>query len=363
MMKRSKLALFCCCVAVAPLAVGCKRASSAPTETVAAKPPVSVQTEAVTAIEVPRTLRLTGTLRGNREADIAANATGRVLSTAVERGTRVKAGQVLATLDVRAATLSASEARAQAESMGAQEAQARIECERYEKLRAKGAISDLEYQQKITQCRTLPLSTEAARARADLMAQNVGDAVIRAPFAGIVAERYIEVGQYVRQDSRVVTLIAADPMRLELAVPEAEVGNVRPGAEITFAVAAHPGRRFVAEVRHMSGMIRKDTRDLTVEAFVPNAEQLLMPGMFADAELVVGTQSLPSVPKRALVASAEQARAFVVVGGRLEERVLALGAEVSDRVSVRRGVAVGERVVVSELAGLGNGQPVALNAP
>jgi membrane fusion protein (multidrug efflux system) len=352
--------LLCGALAALP---ACQRTAPEVVDTEKEKAVVSVQTDSVTALSVPRTLRLTGSLRGHREVDLAANATGRVLSTAVERGAQVKPGQVIATLDVRAATLSAAEAKAQAESMRAQDSQARVECERYEKLRQKGAISDLEYQAKVTQCQTLPLTTEAAQARAALAAQNVGDGVVRAPFAGVIAERFIEVGQYVRQDSKVVTLVAVDPMRLEVAVPEAEVGKVREGAELSFGVAAHPERRFTGKLRFLSGIIRKDTRDLVVEALVDNPERLLMPGMFADAELAVGTVELPSVPKKALFTQAEQPRAFVVVEGRLEERVLALGPALGDRVSVTRGVKVGDRVVVSDVAGLGNGQTVALNAP
>ena len=80
------------------------------------EPPVSVQTEAVQVIDVPRTLRLTGTLKGDRETDLAANANGRIISTSVERGEQIKPGQILAKLDTRAAALSAGPLRAAAEA-------------------------------------------------------------------------------------------------------------------------------------------------------------------------------------------------------------------------------------------------------
>jgi RND family efflux transporter MFP subunit len=353
--SKSPLLLFLAC---ASLALGCKGKSAEAAAANNEKPPVAVQTEAATAVQVPRTLRLTGTLRGDREADLAANASGRVLSVDVELGQQIKPGQVLAKLDVRAAALSATEARAQVESTRAQEEQARIECDRYEKLKAKGAITDLEYQQKITQCRTLPLSVQAASARAALAAQNVGDGVIRAPFAGVVTERFVEVGQYLRQDSRVVTIVSVDPIRLEVGVPESEVGKVKEGAELTFAVAAYPERSFSGKIRFVSGALRQSTRDLAVEAVVDNKERQLMPGMFADVQLVIGTQVLPSVPKRALHVKDDQTRLFAVVAGRVEERILALGPPLGDRVSVLRGVTAGDPVVVSEVAGLSNGQKV-----
>jgi membrane fusion protein, multidrug efflux system len=343
--------------ALLPLAA-CKGKTADAAAGVKEEPAVQVQTEVATSIEVPRTLRLTGTLRGDRETDLAANANGRVLSTTVERGQQIKPGQVLAKLDTRALALSAADARAQVDSIRAQEAQAKGECEKYEQLKARGAVSDLEYQQKITQCRTLPLNVQAASARAALAAQNVGDGVIRAPFAGVVTERYVEVGQYVRQDSRVVTIVSADPLRLQITVPESQVASVKEGASVTFAVAAYPDRRFEGKVRFVSGALRSTTRDLVAEAIVPNPERLLIPGMFADVELTVGSQKAASVPLRATREADEQTRVYVVAAGRLEERIVALGPKVGDRVAIVAGVKEGEQVVVSELAGLTNGRKV-----
>lgn len=328
---------------------GCKpKSAEASADSSAEAAPIAVQSAAVSEVEVPAILRLTGTLRGDRETDLAANAVGRVLSTSVERGEQIKPGQVLAKLDVRAASLSAAEARAQAESARAQEDTAKKECERYEQLKAKGVVSDLEYDRATAQCRTLPLSAEAASARANLAAQNVGDGVVRAPFAGVVTERYVEVGQYVRQDSRVVTIVSADPLRLQFAVPESEVAKVEQGAAVSFRVAAYPNRTFTAQVRFVSGALRASTRDLIVEALVPNPDRALKPGMFADLELAVGKRKLPAIPKQAVTYHDNKAHAFFVIDGRLEERVIALGPEAGAFVSVQDGARPGERVALGQ---------------
>jgi len=359
MLKVSALPSWILVSALGLSLAACKRGpTQSPETSPAASAAASVRTEPATLLEVPKTLRLTGTLRGDREVDLAANATGRVLRVNIERGMAIKPGQVLATLDVRAATLSATEAEAQARSAKAQNEQARDECARYEKLKQSGAVSDLEYQQKIIQCRTLPLSADAATARAALAAQNVGDGIVRAPFAGIIAERFIEVGQYVRQDSKVATLVAVDPLRLELAVPEAEVSRVAIGAEVGFGVSAYPGRRFSGKIQFISGVVRASTRDLVVEAVVDNPERVLLPGMFADVELSVGSQKLPSVPRASLVTRDAQSRLFVVLDGRVEERVVALGPALGERIAVLRGVSSNEAVVVSDPLQLQNGQAV-----
>lgn len=339
------------------LAVGCKRSTAATTDA-GAPPPVAVTTGEVTEIEVPNLLRLSGSLKGFRETDLAANAAGRVVSTSVERGAQVTVGQELAKLDVRAAALGATEANAVAESIRTQESQARIDCDRNDKLKASGAISQAEYDRVAITCRTLPLNAEAAGARARLAAQNVGDGILRAPFAGVVTERYVEIGQYVRQESRVVTIVSVDPLRLEVAVPEAKSAQVAEGAEVTFRVAAFPDETFSGKLQFVSGAVRATTRDLVVEALVKNPDRKLKPGMFADVDLPAGLRKAPSVPKSAIVERDGKSRAYFVVNGRLEERVLSLGAERDGRVAVLKGANLGEKVAVEDAGKLANGARV-----
>lgn len=336
---------------------GCKRRAEE-TPTAAETPAITVRTAPVTEVEVQETLPLTGSLKGDRETDLAANVAGRVTSTSVERGDTVKVGQVLAQVDVRAAALGAAEARAQAKSAEEQAAQAKNDCARYEQLKQKGAITDLEYDKVAITCRTTPLSVEAASARARLAAQNVGDGTIRAPFAGVVTERYVDVGEYLRSDSRVVTLVSVDPLRLELSVPEADAGKVQQGANVSFKVASYPARVFSGTVRYLSGAIRNTTRDLAVEAVVPNPDKALKPGMFAQVDLKTGIRKLPAVPKAALFERSGAQHAFFVVDGRLQERVLATGEQVGDAVSVSKGAKLGEQVALGDPKTLSNGQRV-----
>ena len=102
--------------------------------------------------------------------------------------------------------------------------------------------------------------------------------------------------------------------------------------------------------------------DLVVEALVPNPDRKLLPGMFANIELNVGSQTLPSVPRASLVTRDEQSRLFVVAGGRIEERVVALGPSLGERVAVLRGVSPQDAVVVSDLQKL-NANRVVFHPP
>jgi membrane fusion protein, multidrug efflux system len=336
-------------------APGCKKKTDAAPAPSA--PAVAVVTDNVVAIEAPRTLRLTGTLRGERETDLAANVNGRVISVKVERGQQVKKGDVLAEVDVSAAALALAEARVAVQTSKTQEAINQVDCARYERLKASNAVTDLEYDQVTAKCKTAPLNREAAEARQSIAAKNVGDRRILAPFTGTVTDRYVEVGEYVQSSSRVASLAQVADLRLEFSVPEQSYPDVKLGQSVAFRVAAYGTQFFTGVVSHVSGAVR-ETRDVLVEASVKNPDHKLLPGMFADVELTVGLETLPSIPKAAAFEANGKLNVFVVHGGALEQRVLHPGPEVQGRLSVRRGVTLGEQVVAAYSPELKNGQRV-----
>jgi RND family efflux transporter MFP subunit len=321
-------------------------------------PKVHVETAKVGEQSVPKILRLTGSLSSNERTDLAANASGRVTRTFVERGDHVQQGALLAQLDARAAVLSQNEAAANAASAAEQLKNLQIDCQRYTNLLAKGAITQQEYDNKATSCRTQAASEAAAQARVAQAGQTLNDSAIRAPFAGLIAERFVHVGDYVHADTRVVTLLVDDPLRLELTVPEANVASIHPGLVVSFQTVAVPGRVFQATVRFMGGEIREATRDLVVEAITDNHDRSLLPGMFVNVDVPVGEVTLPVVPSGALLHHDENTTLFVSANGHLEERIVQLGAQVGDMVAVSDGVKRGEDVVVKPPANAADGMDV-----
>ncbi len=311
-----------------------------------AKPkPLAVATVEVTERELPNTLLLAGTLKANQESDLAANASGRVTRTMVERGSYVGRGQSLAQLDVRMAQLSASEAEANVETARTQKSAAEEECTRYQRLFERGVITQQEYDRQTTSCKTATSSTAAAETRVALAKQTLSDGTVRAPFPGLVSERYVSVGEYVMPSTKVAHVVEIDPLRLELTIPEQNMAAVREGQKVQFNVGAFPDRSFVGVVHYIGPAVRATTRDLVFEALVANKEKLLRPGLFATAYLDVGTQKLPVVPKDALKTDGDTTRLYAVVDKHIEERIVQLGPTRGDVVGILKGVRAGERVV------------------
>lgn len=326
---------------------GCSRSgATTPAGTDAEAAPIAVKLVPAQVVKAPRVVTLSGSLIGAEEADVAAGAAGKVLATYVERGSNVKKGAILARLDARAVTAQAAQAAADAESAKAQAAQAQLDCGRVERLNEKGAISKADYDKARTQCQTAKWSVEAADARKTLTAEALRDTEIRAPFSGEVVERAVTSGEYVRADSRVVTLVNTNSLRVEITVPESDVALVKQGMQIDFRTAGDgSGRLFHGKIRYVGPAVRKQSRDAVVEAVFANDDHDLRPGMFVTARLAVGEQELPAVPTAAVHADGNLRHVFVEVGGRLEDRLVQAGEPVGGQTPIVNGVKAGEQVV------------------
>jgi RND family efflux transporter MFP subunit len=333
------------------LAVGCHRteegSASASTPPHEAATLIHVQTAAVAELPVPEYITLTGSLRADQESNIAADANGKVLQVLVERGQEVKGGQVVATLDARAASLSASAAQAQARLAQSQLEQARRECDRVKKLLETGAISQAEFDQQTSQCTVQQWSSAAAEAQQASATKLLGDTHIRAPFDGIIGERLVNVGQYVEPSTRVASIYDPDPLRLAVTVPEASLAAIHEGMPVAFTVAAFPNDSFTGSVKFISPNVRETSRDLVVEAIVPNKDGRLRPGMFAVARIQTGERPYPVVPTAALARDETETRVFVVgPGHEVQEHLVQLGESKDGFVAVLNGVKTGDSVVL-----------------
>ena len=189
----------------------------------------------------------------------------------------------------------------------------------------------------------------AAEARRTLIAEALRDTEIRAPFAGMVVEKFVTAGEYVRPDSRVVTLVDVDSLRVELTVPEADVAQLRQGMTIDFQTATgEKAPTYHGRIRYIGPSVRKQTRDAVVEALVDNAGHDLRPGMFVTAKLTLGDQTLPAVPQAAVRSEGSLRHVFVVQAGRLEDRIVQVIDTHAGMVPIVSGLKTGE-VVVAEL--------------
>jgi membrane fusion protein (multidrug efflux system) len=241
----------------------------------------------------------------------------------------------------------------------AQKDSAELECARAERLFSSNVISRAEYDRTTANCNVSGHSVDAALARAGLAQKSLSDAVVRAPFAGLVAERHVEAGDYVNAGRTILTVVDIATLKLEVTVPETRVASIAEKSRVTFEVAAYPDREFGGTVARVAPSLRKASRDQIVEVTVDNRDGALRPGMFAEARVAVGEERLPVVPLTAIRGKAPVEHVFVVRPDFVvEERAVATGDKSGSGIAVVRGINAGEMVVAAPSSAIRDGVKV-----
>jgi RND family efflux transporter MFP subunit len=312
----------------------------------AAAAPVAVPLSTATEAPTPDVLTLTGKLTADQRAEVTASTSGKVLAVMVERGQRVKRGDAVVQLDVKSAALSTREARANLEAARVDHELATVECKRAESLLAQGAITRSEYDHDHARCSSAGQQVSAAQARTSQLAQTVSDGIVRAPFDGVVVERQVTAGEWVAPGRALFTQVDTDPLRIELAVPESAIAHVELGQDVGLTTISRGDQRYAAKVTRMGAEIGK-SRALVVEATLTPTPDLV-PGMFAEASIVIGQSTRTIVPSTAVVRRGKTWHAFVLVDGELEDRIVQLGPPPgAGQVSIVQNLQPGDEVATT----------------
>ena len=191
--------------------------------------------------------------------------------------------------------------------------------------------------------------------------KRLGDTTIRAPFAGFIAKRLVNAGEYVKENTPVFSLVALDPLKYTGTIPERYAPELKIGQRIELTVEAYPGKAFPGEVTRLSPAVEVQTRSLALEGRVGNGDGRLRPGFFTKGQVLTRKEAAVAfVPAESVVYFVGISKVFVVANGKVEERVVKAGGRQGPRVEILDGVKVGETVAASNLTQLFDGAPVSL---
>lgn len=326
--------------------------------------PVDVQV--VESRSLAPTLSATGSLEAWERVQVTARVEGAVDSVDFAEGDEVEAGRVLLSIDPERFRLAERAAHASWDKERIEADEARAALERREAIDRQSPELVADEELSAARSRVLGAEAEALRAEAlwkqsDLDLQH---ARVRAPLAGRIEARSVETGAWVRPGTVLGTLLRQDPMLLRFAVAADEAARLTPGQEASFVV---PGTAFrgKARLRHVGGQASTTSRLVPVVAEVHQGDPGLRPGAFAQVEiLLAAAEPRPVVPQGSVRPSERGFLAYVVVDGKAQERVLALGMRTGDGlIEVESGLAAGETLVVRGAEALRDGATVAVAAP
>lgn len=370
----------------------------------ASGPSVTVGVTKVVKKSLGRDITLSSELVPFQEIDVYAKESGYVKKLMVDYGTHVKAGEVMAILEIPELEAQLQEDQAEIKNATNQQSRAQHELARYQ---AQYKALHLQYtrlnevfqsqpgivaQQEVddAQGKDMAASSQVDAGQAALEAAQSQLAVARAklahdqtlfdyaritaPFSGVVTERYANLGTLVQagtgsstQAMPIVKLSQDDLFRLVIPVPESYVRYIRVGDPVDVHVPSL-NRTFPGKVARFSVDVQANTRTMHTEVDVPNPARVLLPGLYADADLHLDRKdNIPCVPVQAVSHRDDKTTVFVVGSdGTLERREVQIGLETSSDAEIVSGLSEGEQVVISDRGGLRPGQKVhaqAITAP
>jgi membrane fusion protein, multidrug efflux system len=340
---------------------GCKRDDDASaTETAEAIVTVGPENIAVaTLAELRSGPPISGSLEPEQAATVRAEVSGSVLQTYSEAGQRVKRGQLLARLDdssVRDAFLSAKSAVRSAET--ALEL-ARRNAERSERLAKAGAVADRDLETAQWDVTNAEGTLADARARLANAQEQLEDTRVRAPFDGIVSERQADAGDVVQVGAALFSIVDPRHLRLEASVPAGQVGRLRRGDQVEFTLSGLD-RKINGRIERINPVVDSATRQVRIYVAVPNLDQSIVAGLFAEGRVASDTKRAVAVPLNAIDTRGNTPRVHLVKAGRVSESQVQLGVrdEAAELVEVVAGVAQGDTALLGTAQGITPGSRI-----
>jgi membrane fusion protein (multidrug efflux system) len=308
-------------------------------------PAMPVEAAAARADTVVDAILATGQIEAMQSIELRPDVEGRVVQILVREGSPVAAGTALFKIDD-------AELRAQVAQLQADRDLARQSLERTRDLLSQKASSQAELERADATMR----STEAQLERLQV---RLARTVVRAPFAGVMGQRMVSLGDYVTSDTRLAALQTVSPQRASFQVPERYAEQLKPGLEVTFRVASLPGREFTGKVDFVDPIVQLPGRTILVKALVPNRRRELQAGMFIEARLATAVRpSAVVIPEDAVLPLQGSNFVWVIADGKATRRQVELGVRTPGFVEVVSGVEDKEQVVVGGQERLAEGAPV-----
>lgn len=316
----------------------------------------------VFATELDDEIKSSGDLEARFHTMIAAEVAGRVTELPLDEGAAVEKGATVIEIDPARRKLDLGAARARLAQARANYRRERSQAERIRKLRSENIASEQQLEEAETALLLAYSALEAEKAAVGVAERALADASVSAPFAGMVARRSIQLGEFVQPGTDLFELVSMNPLEARFSVSEIDSQRVRPGQKVEIRVDAYADRVFEGEVTFVAPTVDPETRTLRVKAVVDNEDEALRPGLFARMSLGVSRrEGVLMVPEEAVIQRGSGATIFRIVAEDRVERVeIETGVRRDGLVEIRGEIKPGDWIVSRGHGGLVDGMVIAI---
>jgi RND family efflux transporter MFP subunit len=312
-----------------------------------------------------RSLPLTGSLMPFTEATVKAKVAGELVAVPVREGEAVKQGQVIARIDLTEVQARVAAREADVQAAKAQFIWSEKNRSQQKALLDKGFISQSAFDNIQSNYDVAVAKQRAAEADLVVARKAMGDAVLVAPFSGIVSQRHAQPGERVALDAKVVSMVDLSRLELEASVPPSAIGQVKVGQTMEFRVEGFGERSFAGRIERINPAATAGSRSISVYAVIDNKDGLLRGGMFAQGALTLArVDNTLSVPATAVREEIGQTYVYAIENNLVKRKNVKVGtADAGGRVQVLDGLAAGDRIVRVNLGSLREGLTARLAGP
>ena len=292
-------------------------------------------------------IETTGTLMADEEVMVSSEVDGIVKSIRVEEGTAVEKGTLLA--EINQVDYLLDERRADAALKQAQANLANVKAEylRKEALFKEELVTRQQFDDISTRVALAEADVSRAKAFLDTSKERLSRTKIYSPLRGMIKEKRISAGDYVRTSSPLFQIIKVDSLKLKFTVSEKDIADLKTGQEVDFTVDSFAGRSFKGKVNLLYPHLEERTRTLQAEAIVSNSDRLLKPGLFARVTIYTGaSRDAVVAPLTSLMYDNSTISLFVVEGNLARARAIKTGGKYGEDVEITEGLKDNEQVVV-----------------
>lgn len=313
-------------------------------------------------VELKQVLQLSGSLRAVDLASVKSKVAGDVRDVLVREGEQVRAGQVVARMDVIEHEARVAQARGNLNNARAQLAIAAKTRENNLALVEQGFISRNAFDNSASQFEAASAAVDAAQGALDLVMKSLNDTVLRAPIAGLVSARYVQPGEKVATDSKLLDIVNLQKLELEAAVPASDIAQVAIGQPVELQVEGQIGP-FAGKVVRINPATQSGSRSVPVYVQLTNPQNQLRVGMFAEARLVLTSRSgVLALPQDAVRKDGNGSYVFTIDGGKIARHPVRTGASGLDGgqrlIEILSGIERGAQVIRADMGNLQPGTPV-----